>query len=64
MTCYVEAVVNPAVLAEHPLPVHEVIRSIMTFFLRGILTGGAAEAFALIHSRQRGIPVSQPPGVS
>jgi AcrR family transcriptional regulator len=59
----VEAVVNPAVLAEHPLPVQDVIRSIMTVLLRGILTVGAGEALALIRSPQTRNPVSQPPGV-
>lgn len=42
----VEAVVNPAVLAGQSLSVREVVRSIMTVFLRGILTGGAGEALA------------------
>jgi TetR/AcrR family transcriptional regulator, cholesterol catabolism regulator len=59
----VEAVVNPAVLAEHPLPVRDVIRSIMTVFLRGILTFSAGEEFALIQSRKARIPIPQSPGV-
>jgi len=59
----VEAVVNPAVLAELPLSVQEIIRSIMTVFLRGILTAGALEEFALIQSRKSAKPVSQLPGV-
>lgn len=59
----VEAVVNPAVLAEYPLPVQDVIRSIMTVFIRGILTFSAGEQFALIQSRKTRIPIPQPPGV-
>jgi AcrR family transcriptional regulator len=59
----VEAVVNPGVLAEHPLPVQEIVRSIMTVFLRGILTLRAGEEFALIQSRKLRMPVPQLPGV-
>ncbi len=59
----VEAVVNPGVLAEHPLPVQEIVRSIMTLFLRGILTLRAGEEFALIQSRKLRMPVPQLPGV-
>jgi AcrR family transcriptional regulator len=59
----VEAVVNPAVLAEQPLSVQEVIRSIMTVFLRGILTSGAGEEFAMMQSRKTAIPIPQLPGV-
>jgi len=59
----VEAVVNPAVLAEQPLSVREIIRSIMTVLIRGILTGSAAEEFALVQSRKTGIPIPQLPGV-
>lgn len=59
----VEAVVNPRVLSEHPLPVREIVRSIMTVFLRGILTFSAGEEFALIQSRKPGVPVPQLPGV-
>jgi AcrR family transcriptional regulator len=59
----VEAVVNPTVLAEQPLSVQEVVRSIMTVFIRGILTGSAGEEFALIQSRKTRIPILQLPGV-
>lgn len=59
----VEAVVNPAVLAEQPLSVQEIIRSIMTVFIRGILTGEAAGEFTLIQSRKPGIVIPQLPGV-
>ena len=60
----VEAVVNPAVLAEYPLPVQDVVRSIMTVFIRGILTSGAGEEFALIGSRKARVQIPQLPGVS
>jgi hypothetical protein len=60
----VEAVVNPAVLAEHPLSVREIIRSIMTVFLRGILTGPALKEYARVQSRIGVNRISQLPGVS
>ncbi|HMK38384.1 MAG TPA: TetR/AcrR family transcriptional regulator [Bacteroidota bacterium] len=58
----VEAVVNPAVLAEHPLSVQEIIRSLMSVFFRGILTAGALEEFALLQSGKSSRPVTQLPG--
>jgi AcrR family transcriptional regulator len=51
----VEAVVNPAVLAGQSLSVREVVRSIMTVFLRGILTGGAGDALAEHSSGKTGV---------
>jgi AcrR family transcriptional regulator len=59
----VEAVVNPAVLADYPLPVRDVVRSIMTVFIRGILTTSAGEEFMLIQSRKTRTPIPQLPGV-
>jgi AcrR family transcriptional regulator len=60
----VEAVVNPAVLAGQSLSVREIIRSIMTVFLRGILTGPALEEYARLQSRGGTNRISQPSGVS
>ena len=60
----VEAVVNPGVLAGHPLSVREIIRSIMTVFLRGILTDSALEEYARRHARSGANRISQLPGVS
>lgn len=51
----VEAVVNPAVLAGQSLSVREVVRSIMTVFLRGILTSRAGDALAEHGSRTTGM---------
>ena len=59
----VEAVINPSVLAEQRSSVKEIVRSIITVFLRGLLTGSAGEEFVLIQSRKTGIPVPQLPGV-
>jgi AcrR family transcriptional regulator len=59
----VEAVVNPAVLAEQTMSVQDVIRSIMTLFFRGVLTTGAGEEFARLRSGKSGVSVPQSPGV-
>lgn len=59
-----EAVVNPAVLADHPLPVREIIRAVMTVFIRGILTGPGLEEFAQVQSRNNRTQIPQHPGVS
>ncbi|HUI09675.1 MAG TPA: TetR/AcrR family transcriptional regulator [Bacteroidota bacterium] len=46
----VEAVVNPAFLADVPCSAAEVLRSIKTIFFMGILTESAASAFARLQS--------------
>ncbi|HTO95226.1 MAG TPA: TetR/AcrR family transcriptional regulator [Bacteroidota bacterium] len=45
----IEAVVNPAFLAEAPYSAPEALRSIKTMFFQGILTGSAASALERMH---------------
>ncbi len=59
-----EAVLNPAVLADHPLSVREIIRAVMTVFIRGILTGPGLEEFAQVQSRNNRAEIPQLPGAS
>ncbi len=59
-----EAVINPSVIAAHPLSVREIIRSVMTVFIRGILTGPALEEFSSVQSPPVRMQTPQLPGVS